>query len=487
MEWTRGVRAPRKPLRGLAPFPRLGGVRPRALVVGAFVTGATVAAWLHVRGPMTASLGTPDSYVALQTAISLMLFLSAAIVLGRRRGIDHLALAAGLLTIALSRLFFVVVSLSAEPAGGSSGRTVWTSTVAGSLGAALLAVGPLLPRYRLRRPHLARRLAVLAVFVVLGGVATLARSVPERLLDVTNPWAPNTRSLDPPTGEPFLVAMLLFTSLCFVIAAFGFAAMAERDDDEMMTWFAVGAALASISSAGYAVNVVSTDASNGGDAIRLVIAVVLFLGIIRELRRISWRAAEHAVLEERRRIAHDLHDGIAQELAFVVRRARRLRDDGDLVGAQEIVSAAERALEESRLTLAALTGRSDQPLDVVLTDSLRWVAAREDARLELDLQSAIDVAAPVREGLVMIACEAVSNAARHSGADAVSVSLSNGHGVTLRVEDDGRGFDPGLLATPTASRGYGLISMRERAEALGGRFTLTSSPGVGTCVEVHVG
>jgi signal transduction histidine kinase len=88
-----------------------------------------------------------------------------------------------------------------------------------------------------------------------------------------------------------------------------------------------------------------------------------------------------------------------------------------------------------------------------------------------------------REALIRIVREAVSNAGRHGRAGRVDVELgaNGGTACRLRIVDDGTGFDPGLVEP---GRGFGLVSMRERAEALGGRFRLVSSPGAGTEIEV---
>jgi signal transduction histidine kinase len=185
------------------------------------------------------------------------------------------------------------------------------------------------------------------------------------------------------------------------------------------------------------------------------------------------------VLEERRRIARDLHDGVAQELLFIGRRAMRLAATGDET-AREIQASAERALGDSRRAIAALTRPLDQPLDEVLTEAVEEVASRYDVRLDLAFQPGLNVAADAREALVRIACEAVSNAARHGHAKVVHVWLANGDGVHFGVADDGAGFDP---EAPSESR-FGIAIMRERAQAAGGSFRLRSSPGHGTELEV---
>ena len=130
--------------------------------------------------------------------------------------------------------------------------------------------------------------------------------------------------------------------------------------------------------------------------------------------------------------------------------------------------------------MAALTEPLDQPLDEALSNAAREVAAREGTHVALSLVPGVKVSPAVREALVRIASEAITNAARHGSADLVRIQLENGHRVRLRIADTGRGFDPALARRD----GFGLTSMRERAEGLGGRFSVRSRPGAGTQVEV---
>lgn len=88
----------------------------------------------------------------------------------------------------------------------------------------------------------------------------------------------------------------------------------------------------------------------------------------------------------------------------------------------------------------------------------------------------------MREDLARIVREAVSNAARHGEAQNITVALSNTDAIRVRVSDDGKGFDPDL----PRRRGFGLTSMRERAEQRGGTVVVRSKPGEGTEVEVVV-
>ncbi len=103
--------------------------------------------------------------------------------------------------------------------------------------------------------------------------------------------------------------------------------------------------------------------------------------------------------------------------------------------------------------------------------------------MELDLEHDVIVDAERRSALLRILHEASINAIRHGMAQRILVSLRSGpDGPSLRIVDDGAGFD--VQAAIDAGRGIGLISMRERAEMLGGSLSIASNPGAGAIVEV---
>jgi len=212
---------------------------------------------------------------------------------------------------------------------------------------------------------------------------------------------------------------------------------------------------------------------------------VLVAGAAREIADYWQGLAAVTVLEERRRIARELHDGLAQELAFVVvqsrRYAGRTRDESAL---EQISVAAERALDESRRAIAALTRPLDEPLADVLADVAEEVAIRVGVKLEFDFQPGITVSPFTRETLVRILREAVSDAARTRHATRAKISLTKGHGVRLRISDDGA--DPSRGGRGSASHGDGLATMTERAQQLGGTLTLSPGPQGGTEVEVVI-
>ena len=219
------------------------------------------------------------------------------------------------------------------------------------------------------------------------------------------------------------------------------------------------------------------------------LSALALLGTVVAVRRRRGRArdgrhVDAAVERERRRIARDIHDSLAQDLAFIAARVRALeRDPAASVRLDHLAIAATRALEHSRTTISTLTRPLDEPLDAALARNATEVAARHGGHAKLRLQAGVVVPPATRESLVMILREAVANAMRHGRAGSVDVSLSQQSGLRLRITDDGRGFDAAARAAGPAA-GFGLQSMEERAQALGGGLVVRSAPGAGTTIEV---
>jgi signal transduction histidine kinase len=289
----------------------------------------------------------------------------------------------------------------------------------------------------------------------------------------------------PPVGHPDLfgdpvvsVAQLLAGGL-FVIAAVGFAKRGKRDD--FMLWFAAAAVLAAFSrlnEALYPSDVIGW--VQIGDTLRLGVYGLVLIGAAREIRGYWARFAEAAILEERRRIARDLHDGLAQELAYVVSQAQRAtrQSPGRIV--DELAIVAQRALDDSRRAIATLVEPLDQPIEIALERMVEEICERTGVSVHLSVPEGIQVDAARREALLRIVREAVLNAVRHSDAHAITVRLSNEGHLHVEVSDDGVGFD----ADEARRDRFGLISMKERAQALGAEFRIESDPGAGTTVEV---
>src|ERR671932_1604293 len=251
------------------------------------------------------------------------------------------------------------------------------------------------------------------------------------------------------------------------------------------SWLAAGAVIGAFARMNYFLcPSLFTDVVWSGDLFMFAFYLVLLGAALRQIRAHHLELADVAVLGERRRIARDLHDGLAQDLAFIVSRVRVLeRDPAATVRVDQLTAAAERALDDSRAAIAALTRPLNEPLDAALARNATEVAERLGSHADLHLQAGVDVPAAMRESLVRVVRESVSNAVRHGRASRVAVSLTRADDLRLAIADNGCGFDPaGRPAQPDA--GFGLLSMSERAEALGGALAIRSAPGRGTTIEV---
>jgi signal transduction histidine kinase len=192
--------------------------------------------------------------------------------------------------------------------------------------------------------------------------------------------------------------------------------------------------------------------------------------------------ADAATARERQRIARDLHDGLAQDLAFIAAHGDRLAVEK---GAEyPLAIAARRALAVSRGAIAELSAAQAPTAG----DALRKVADELCGRFDIEVDvraeavTALAVTPSDREDIVRIAREAIVNAARHGRARKVVVSLAPEHNaLVLRVRDDGVGIG---AAAPRSEGGFGMVSMRERAAALGGRLTAKTPAAGGTEVEL---
>ena len=190
------------------------------------------------------------------------------------------------------------------------------------------------------------------------------------------------------------------------------------------------------------------------------------------------------MLEERRRLARDLHDGLSQEVTFIWSQTRRFPERHARQRFELVSTAAERAIDESRRAIAALTMPIDQPLDAAISETAHEIAGRLGVTVKTDLEEGIEVSPKKREEILRIVREAVTNAARHGGAELATIRLSRDGGLHLRIEDDGVGFD--VTEARRNSRGFGLTSMTERAQGLGGSLLISSEPGRGAVIEVRL-
>jgi signal transduction histidine kinase len=206
--------------------------------------------------------------------------------------------------------------------------------------------------------------------------------------------------------------------------------------------------------------------------------------------RLYERGRELSVLQERARLARDLHDAVSQKLFSVRAKARAAavlvsRDPGRAV--EEIDSVAALAGEAHAELRAVIDGLAPPDLAAGgLTGSIRAYAVlagrTHGAEVVVDAGELPALDSDQETALYRVAQEAIGNALRHSGSRQVSVCLyRRQRSVVLEVSDRGAGFDPG-----SALAGLGLTTMRERAASAGGRLSITSAPGTGTRVRLSV-
>jgi len=281
--------------------------------------------------------------------------------------------------------------------------------------------------------------------------------------------------------SPGVSAVRLLCFALFIVAAVRFSIRARAGADALMGWLSVGCVLLAIGDLEYGLFPPLTHSEiHLGDAFRLAAVLVFAVGATAEIRWYWYENRELAKLAERKAVAIDLHDGIAQELAFLSSLVHT--NVGPTVTDQwlrQLRAAADRALAESRRAISALAANHPIVLRGDLDDTLKEITSKQSVPVELDIQSSRLEGAD-REVVIRIVREAVLNAVRHGRPNHIRVSLCDDRWPTLKVMDDGSGFDPSNVK----HGGFGLVSMQERAKSIGAHLNVESAPGRGTTVEV---
>ncbi|HVY04759.1 MAG TPA: GAF domain-containing sensor histidine kinase [Burkholderiales bacterium] len=208
-----------------------------------------------------------------------------------------------------------------------------------------------------------------------------------------------------------------------------------------------------------------------------------------QMARLAEQARQAAILEERNRIARDIHDTLAQGFTGVVvnleASSRALKKQSIDIALEHIEHAqqlAQAGLEEARLSVRALRPEGPADLSVGLDALAKRIEETGSVRARLIVTGAKrPLAREAEVELLRIAQESVTNVLKHAQAREVALTLEFANdGVRLTISDDGAGFD-----RKARHEGFGLIGMRERAERLGARLSIETSSG-GTIVEVAV-
>lgn len=212
---------------------------------------------------------------------------------------------------------------------------------------------------------------------------------------------------------------------------------------------------------------------------------------LRDVAARALRAAE----EERRRISLELHDDASQRLAAVLMRLRIARGMEDAAEKDATLEEVRRELAEAADGLRRYAQGLRPPaleelgLSAAIESHVRHLAETAPIPIDMRAEPVGRLDSPeVELALYRIVQEALSNALRHSRAEAITVRLErSGEVVMAAVSDDGAGFDPDARsAGGDTSPGLGLFGMQERAEYVGGRVVVESAPGQGTTVHVAV-
>ncbi|WP_114907851.1 sensor histidine kinase [Ornithinimicrobium murale] len=431
---------------------------------------------------VVAAAPSRTGHLVLDTANACIALLAAYLLWGRylRAGrLADLLLVQGLALLAVAGLGLSTVTALLLDAPHDT-LDAWIPLALGVLGTCLLALAALPRATQAPSRHVVRAwtIAPWVIAVLVSAALWWASGILPAAVDPL-PTLVGAQT-EPATGHPLVTASHLVMAALLLLASVGFTARAMRNRDELLRWLGPACALGGFARVNYALSpTLYTDWLYAGDVLRTAFHAVLLVGALREVRQHWSGLATEAVLQDRRRLAREIHDGVLQELSYIRSLAHDLRGRP----AAQISESATRAMDEARAAVHALRRLESEPLAQVLQHTARELADRHGLRLETDLDPAVDSDPDDVHTLTQIAREALTNAARHGAARSVHLSLRrDGDARVLSVRDDGVGF--AAARRETRGGGYGLITMRERAESLPGTLELDSPPGQGSVVTV---
>jgi signal transduction histidine kinase len=211
----------------------------------------------------------------------------------------------------------------------------------------------------------------------------------------------------------------------------------------------------------------------------------------RELRLLYMQAQELATLQERQRLARELHDSISQALygislgAHTAQEAVENDHEQAMTSLRYILDLAEAGLAEMRALIFELRPESleMEGLVAALNKQVAVLRTRYKLSVDTDMHFEPDVSLEVKQALYRIAQEALHNTVKHARASEVMLRLTQrANNTQLDIQDNGKGFDP---KQPFPGH-LGLRSMRERITKVNGTLTIESQSGQGTCVSARV-
>jgi signal transduction histidine kinase len=454
-----------------------------AIVTSATLVSTAVAALAWARGRVAGD----GSALLRASAFMVLALLNLLVLLAGVTGVDarlgatlddpgQFPLFAGVLGRGISAVLLVL-------AGWAALRR-WSPSVP----AVLLVLGP-----------------AVAVFTLLAwgmrSPARLPALVPQATLDfiATDP----TMQL-PPGSAPLLVIVQSLIAATFLVAALLAHRSFRRSRRAGDALLSAGLLIAAFSQINSAIHPGSYSAVvTIGDFLRLGFYLVLLAGVVAEsredledlraanieVRRLADAQVAAVALEERARLAREIHDGLAQDLWYAKLKQTRLAQVAELEGesqqlSDEVADALDNALAEARHAVAAMRGTSQEgPLLDLLGRLVEDFADRFALRAELMTDgSPPEIGARAQVEVVRIVQEALTNVRKHADATVVRVGVTTDGGMMrITINDNGRGFRPEV-----AHVGVGLDSMRERAALIGATLTITSQPQDGSRVELRL-
>jgi signal transduction histidine kinase len=315
---------------------------------------------------------------------------------------------------------------------------------------------------------------------------------------------PTVTSILPGVGLLLLVSQIVVGAI-YLGAAYLYLRLPPGAGVASTPFLAIGLVVAAFSQVHFALHpgayspMVST-----GDLLRVGFYAILLLGIDverradlravrsahRELRRLREAELAAAALEERARLAREIHDGLAQDLWYAKLKQGRLLQSTTLDAdarqlADDVADALDAALAEARQAVMAMRPQlGGGSFEDVLSRYVEDFGDRFGVRTEIDAPDQLPPLAPrVQAELLRILQEALNNVRKHADATVVRVQvMQDGDRIRFSVTDNGRGFEP---ASVDGTR-YGLQSMRERAAIIGADFEIHSRLQDGTRVAVAV-
>jgi len=429
----------------------------------------------------------PVLRAVLETAVTLVGTLVALLAFGRLRrsgSVGDLSIVCAVALLAWVHTLFGVVPDLISPYSVGNGVSerfeVWGTIVVRMFAGGFLVVAANAYRRRSTPPSSSRirmdRLLVtgaasIAGIFMLVWLAPISQRGPTRQIS----WSPSLS-----------LVLQLSGALLFFLAFFGLSKQAGARSDRFLGWIAAGCVFGGFSMICYALLPSAGPAwLRSGDFLRAAAVVTWSMGAVSEIRSYWSKIADWARQETRRDVALDLHDGLAQELALLTTYTyappeARAQPEWH----EQLQMTAERALAEARRAIAALAIGEPVPFEVDLERTAESISGTDvDIHVAVDTGTGAAATDPLqRESIVRIVREAVTNAVRHGGASRIDILFAAGGSPALRVFDDGVGFNTNHAAD---SGRFGLVSMKERAEAIGASFAVLSAPGEGTTVEVR--